>query len=224
MADAEARLAAVQDKLRSARERLDGLESAPDEYAAALVQKERHLTGTQDPRRAPLLDLADERGRLSGEVAEIGQALQAAAAAEDALGLVAEKLGSALGWNTYDTFFGGGLLADMAEHARLDEAARAAAEADQLMAVLRTELADVKRAESAAGPLAISSATKFVDMWLGNIFTDLFVRDRIKQAQGNVAQSLRVVADVQAQLTERAARARDRLTAIEAERRDLLTS
>ena len=223
MADAEARLAAIRGEHQAAQERLDGLASAPDTYAAMLTEQERHLTESGDRRRAALLSLADERGRLDAEIAEMHLALQGAAAAQQALLQVQDKLGSAMGWNTYDTFFGGGLLADIAEHSRLDEAARAAAEADRRMAALRTELVDLEQTASASQPLAISAATKFVDMWLGNIFTDLAVRDRIRQAQENVARSLRLVSDVQQQLTARSAQAQARLTCIETQRRDLLT-
>ena len=115
------------------------------------------------------------------------------------------------------------MFADMAQHSRLDEAAQAAAEADRRMAALRTELTDLEKTASVSEPITISAATKFVDLWLSNIFTDLAVRDRIKQGQENVAKSLRLVSDVQEQLTTRSARAQARLTAIGVQRRDLLT-
>lgn len=75
-----------------------------------LAEKERHITESGDPRRAALLSLADERGRLNAELAEMNQAMQAAASARQALSVVEDRLGSASGWNTYDTFFGGGML------------------------------------------------------------------------------------------------------------------
>lgn len=223
VADAQARLDALRAELQSVSGELQRLASAPDDYAAALAEKERHLAESDDPRRARLLNLAQERGRLTAEVAEIDRALRDAGSAELALSQVAQILASAKSWNTYDTFFGGGLMADIAEHNRLDEAARAAAEADRRMSVLRTELADIEAAASPSGPLAISSTTKFVDMWFGNIFTDLAIRSRIAQAQANVTSGIRLVDRVRAQLANRASQARARMSAIEAERRSLLT-
>jgi hypothetical protein len=223
VADAQARLEAVQQQLEAGRRREAELNSAPDSYAAVLAEKERHLTGSGDPRRAALLSMADERGRLNGELAEMDKALQDAGAARQALLQVQDSLGSARGWNTYDTFFGGGLIADVAEHSRLDQAAQEAAEADRRMAVLRTELADLDHTAQTSPLIAISSATKFVDMWFGNIFTDLAIRDRITQGQQNVTQSLQVVSDVEQRLAARIAQAQARLAQIEAERRDLLT-
>jgi hypothetical protein len=223
LADVQARLTAVQAEHRAARERLDRLASAPGAYAAILTEKERHLTESGDPRRATLLSLASEWGLLSAEVGEMSAAMRDAEAAQQVLAQVRDTLGSAKNWNTYDAFFGGGMLADIAEHNRLDEAARLAAEADRRVAALRTELADIERAEPVSGPLDISAATRFVDLWFGNIFTDLAVRDRITQAQENVAQSLRLVDQVREQLTTRSAQARARLAAIETQRRELLT-
>lgn len=221
--EAEARLAAVEREHDAARRRLDHLAAAQGTYAAALEEKEQHLAESGDPRGRSLLQLADERGRLIGEINELSEALAAAGAAEQALTQVQERLGSASSWSTYDTFFGGGAISSAVKHSRLDEAADAAAEADQRLAVLRTELADVDDLTLTAPQLAVGGGTRFVDVWFDNIFTDLAVRDRIRQAQQNVARSMQLVSDVQARLTTRAARVRARLSAIEAERQDLLT-
>jgi hypothetical protein len=223
VADAEERLDAVSAALDAAHAHLDELGSASDTYTALLAEQERHIAESADPRRGKVLNLADERGRLTAEVDEIKKAQQAAGAARQALSVVEGSLGSASGWNTYDTFFGGGLMADVMEHSRLDEAARAASEADRRMAVLRTELTDVTETAQLSTNLAISSATKFVDLWFGNIFTDLAIRDRIKQGQQNVARSLQVVSTVEERLNALSAQVQARLAEIESERRDLLT-
>lgn len=223
VADAQERLDAVLQQLRVAQARCDQLASAPQSYEAMLTEKEQHITESGDPHRAALLGLAAERGRLNGELAEMDKALHDATAARQALLQVRDTLGSARGWNTYDAFFGGGLIADAVEHSRLDHAAREAADADQRMAVLRTELAELDQTAQTSPLIAISSATKFVDMWFGNIFTDLAVRDRITQGQQNVEHSLQVVSGVQQRLAARIAQAQARLAQIEAERRDLLT-
>lgn len=222
-ADAQARLEAVRSELQAAQSRLDQLASAPQAYAAMLAEKERHLTESGDPRRGTLLGLADERGRLNAELAEMNQAMQAADAARQALSVVEDKLGSASGWNTYDTFFGGGMLATAMEHSRLDDAAAAAAEADRRMAVLRTDLTELDQVAETSPMITLSSATRFVDLWFNNIFTDLAVRDRIQQGQQNVAQSLQMVGTIEGRLKTQSAEVQSRLSQIEAQRRDLLT-
>jgi chromosome segregation ATPase len=223
VADAQARLDAVHTECQAAQDRLDQLASAPDAYAALLAEKERHLTESGDPRRVTLLNLADERGRLNAELAEMNQAMQAADTARQALSVVEDKLGSASGWNTYDTFFGGGMLATAMEHSRLDDAAAAAAEADRRMAVLRTDLTDLDQVAETSPMITLSSGTKFVDLWFNNIFTDLAVRDRIQQGQQNIAQSLQMVSAIEGRLKAQSAEVQSRLSQIEAQRRDLLT-
>ncbi|GIJ24786.1 hypothetical protein [Micromonospora lutea] len=221
--EAEGRLEALRREDAATQARLRQLAAAPSAYAAVLDDKERHLDGSDDPRRAPLLALADERGRLNGELHEVTEAMQAARTASHALSQVRDKLGSASGWSTYDTFFGGGAISSAIKHSRLDEAAHAAARADRCLVVLRTELTDVPGMALTAPQLAVNGLTRFVDVWFDNIFTDLAVRDRIKQAEQNIAQSMRLVRDVQARLEQRAAQVRARLAMIDIERRNLLT-
>lgn len=223
LADALARLDAVRTEHEAAQEQLDHLASAPDAYVALLSEMERHLTESGDPRRAALLSLADERGRLNAELGEMAKAAQAADAARQALLQTEDKLGSASSWNAYDTFFGGGMIATVMEHSRLDDAAAAAGEADRRMAVLRTDLTELDQVERTSPLITLSSATKFVDMWFDNIFTDLAVRDRIKQAQQKVTQSLQLVSAVEERLKAQSADVQSRLDKIEAQRRDLLT-
>lgn len=223
VAEAQARLDALRREHDAARARLDQLATAPASYAAALDAKERQLGSSGDQRGRRLLELADERGRLTSELREIDEANRAAAAASAALAELEGKLDSASGWSTYDTFFGGGVIGSAIKHSRLDEAAAAAGHADRCLAMLRTELADVGGVTLTAPQLAVDGTTRFVDVWFDNFFTDLTVRDRINRARQNVDRSVSLVDGVRARLRERAAQARDRLARIARERQDLLT-
>lgn len=221
--EAEVRLTALREEQERASARLRELADAPARYTAVLAEKERWLHDRGDPRARQLLALADEHGRLTGELREIDEADRAAGAALAALGRVRDRLGRASDWSTYDTFFGGGVISSAMKHDRLDEAARAATEADRCLAALRTELADVGT-DLTAPRLQLDGFTRFVDIWFDNIFTDLAVRDRIKRAQQEVARLEEQVHGVRERLRERAGRARHRQTELERRRRDLLTS
>jgi hypothetical protein len=190
LAEAEERRSALRRSLMDAKIRLSRVATARTTYAALLAEKERHLSESGDPRGARLLELAAERGRLTGEVRELDEALRAAESARAALSRVGDMLRNASAWSTYDTFLGGGVISSAIKHSRLDEAARAAAYADQRLAVLRTELADVPGTGTTGPQLAVDGLTRFADVWLDNIFTDLAVRSRIKRAQDNVAPIL----------------------------------
>jgi chromosome segregation ATPase len=224
VAEAESRLDAVRGELAAVEDRLAALESAPRVYTAVLGEKERYLTGSGDRRGEALLALADERGRLTAELNETDEAIRAADAATAALSEVQDVLRSASGWSTYDTWFGGGLIASSIKHDRMDEAAQAAALADQRLAVLRLELADIAGPGlSTAAQLALGGGTRFADVWLDNFFTDLAVADRIRQAQQQVADLAQTVQRLRGRLTARAGQVQARLTVIESERRGLLT-
>jgi DNA repair exonuclease SbcCD ATPase subunit len=173
------------------------------------------------PRRSELSDLADERSRLSRELAAMRKALQLADAAQQALSDLRGKVGNASRWSAYDTFFGGGKIATAILHRRLDESADLAAEADYRLSLLQTELAGLHGITQTFPLLAISERTKLVDMWFDNIFTDMAIRDRVQQARQNVDRSLQAVQEVQEQLTSQLAQAQAKLTSIEAKLRDL---
>lgn len=222
VAEAESRLEAVRGELAAAGDRLAALESAPRAYAAALDEKELYLSRSGDRRGAALMTLADEQGRLSAELKETGEAIGAADAATAALADVQDVLRSASGWSTYDTWFGGGMIASSVKHDRMDEAAQAAAVADQRLAVLRTELADVGDPGLTAPQLAIGGGTRFADVWFDNFFTDMAVADRIRRAQQQVADSVDVIGRLRDRLSARNSQARARLDALEAERLRLL--
>lgn len=224
VAQAQARIGEVRREHQAALARLDELASAPDAYAAVLDEKERYLTTSGDSRGGSLLQLAAERGRLTADLKETGEAILAAGAALDALSQVQDRLGSASSWSTYDTWFGGGMIASSIKHDRMDDAAQAAAAADQRLAVLRTELADVGDPGLTAPQLAVSGGTRFADVWFDNFFTDLAVSDRIRQAQRQVVEAVQAVDRLQAGLTSRAANTNARLSAIEIERQRLLAA
>jgi hypothetical protein len=221
VAGAEKELQAVQAELDTAGHQARNLAGAPGRYAEALAAKERHLSAAKDPRAPELLQLAEERGRLTGELTEITEAGQTAQAAQTALGAVQDKLGSASSWSTYDTYFGGGMIASAVKHSRLDEAAGLAAAADRQLATLRTELTTVGQL---APQLSVGSGTRFVDIWFNNIFTDLAFQDHIRQAQQNAAAAVETVSSVERQLSARREQVQDRL-AVNAQRRgELLAS
>ena len=223
LAEARARLATIERAQAAAQARLAELADAPNRYEAMLDAKETYLHQSSDPRSAQLLALADERGRLTAQLREIGEAIAAAHQAGLALGEVQAKLGSAANWSAYDTFLGGGIIGSAIKHNRLDEAAKASAYADACLLVLRTELADVAELGVTAERLSTDGLIRFVDIWFDNIFTDMIVRDRIRRTRESVDRAGHLVNEVARRLAEREIRDRDRLAAIDIERRELLT-
>ncbi|MDI1462718.1 hypothetical protein QEZ54_17220 [Catellatospora sp. KI3] len=224
VAEAKERLRVLADELAVARARLATLRTAEFDYTAVLAEKEQHLADSGDPRAGRLLELAERRGSLTAELKELREAAAAAARAAESLDRVAVLLGKADDWSGYDTWLGGGAFSSAMKHDRMDEAASAATVADHHIAKLRTELADVRDVNLTLPELELEGFTRFADVWFDNIFTDLAVRDRIKQALRNVGHSVERVAGLRRTLDRHLADTTAALEGAERERRAVLAS
>ena len=223
IAQAQQRLDAARAELASLQGRLAQLSGAPQAYADALAAKEQYLTHSADPRGARLLALADERGRLVAELAELRRASDDADAAIQALADVQDRLGTAANWSTFDTYFDHGMIANAIKHDRIDQAAQVADEADRRLAALRTDLAELGGYQPTAPRLEISGGFKFADIFFNNFFTDLAVGRQIRDAQDNADRSAQQVQALQGRLKHQIGTVTDRLNAMDAERQQLLT-
>jgi hypothetical protein len=135
---------------------------------------------------------------------------------------VRDRLGAAANWSTFDTYFDHGMVANGIKHDRIDQAAQAARAADQRLAALRADLAELGGYEPTAPRLEVSAGFKFADIFFNSIFTDLAVGRRIRDAQDSADQSARQVRALQDRLKDQAGAIAQRLEAMEAERRQLL--
>jgi hypothetical protein len=223
VAQAQQRLDAVQAELSSLEERQAQLAGAPQAYADALAAKEQYLTGSADPRGARLLALAQERGRLTAELGELYRASDDAGTAGQALAGVQDRLGTAASWSTFDTYLDHGMVANAIKHDRIDQAAQAARTADERLAVLRTDLAELGGYEPTAPRLEISAGFRFADVFFNNIFTDLAVGRQIRDAQENAERCAQQVRALQDQLRGQIDAVTCRLDAMNDERQQLLT-
>ena len=223
VAQAQQRLDAARAELGSLEDRQAQLAGAPQAYANALAAKEQYLTDSADPRGARLLALAEERGQLTAELGELRRASGTAGAAAQALAEVQDRLGTAASWPTFDTYVDHGVVANAIEHDRIDQAAQAARTADQRLAALRADLAELGGYLPTAPKLEISAGFRFADIFLNNALTDLTVGRQIREAQDNVGRSVLQVRALRDRLRDQIGTVTGRLDAMDAERRQLLT-
>lgn len=215
--------AAAQQVVDETRARLAALEGRidalgdPDDLIArqATATRARADELRAHPDSAALLDdIAARQGALTAETAELQEAQAAAVRADAALANAQRCLADASGWATYDTFFGGGMIADLAKHGKMDEAAALLRTADSALTALAAELADV--GIEAIGDLRVDALSRTFDIWFDNIFSDWSVRERIVSAGDRVRQLSDALAQLSASLSARAldlARADERLRA-----------
>lgn len=161
------------------------------------------------------------RGQAEAERHQLREAADAGREATSALDRLDDELGSASGWSTYDTFFGGGTIPSSIKHDHMDRAADISRSADAVIAVFVRELGDVGVA-AVAETLEMSEGTRFMDVWFDNIFTDLSVRERLSQARQTVSRVRRKVADKLDLCSERLEAATARMSELEDERLALL--
>ena len=224
VADAEARAAVEQREVASLEARIGEYGDLDARRTELLAEREREVrdSPTAEATATRLTELAARVGELQARTVQLDEAEAAAAAAHAALEEAARHLGSAGSWATYDTFFGGGFIADMVKHDKLDRAGALMRQADAALAHLASELADVGVA--AVGGIDISELTRTFDVWFDNIFSDWAVRDRIAQADERVHGLLRAVGDVARDLAQRRSATASDLAVAAEEREQLLTT
>ncbi len=205
-------------RLRAARAALGDVEAR---YAAALAAHERAVrsAGT-GAAAAELGQIAQGIGVATAEQREIDEAVTALRAASAALEEAFGRLQSAGGWSTYDTFFGGGMVADLMKHSRLDDSAKAFARVNRALERLRIELADI--GVTGVQGVEISDTLAVFDVLFDNVFSDWMVRDRIARAREE-ATRLRVrLSELERTLAERRLAVAEHLVALARRREELL--
>jgi len=86
---------------------------------------------------------------------------------------------SARGWSTYDTFFRGGLIADIAKYSKIDEANDAVSRISSSSNIMNKELRDVDLAFH-ENMDTIGQGERIFDIAFDNIFSDWNVRSKIQ--------------------------------------------
>lgn len=201
---AEDREAAAVRALRAVDDRLAALGDVEAEWNEVIDARERWILATSQPPETALqphdgevgtvsdpervIQLVERRGEIEAEMREVNEALSAAHIAAGRLALASSVLGSAQSWSTYDTWFGGGMIASMFKHDKLDDAAEVLRDAEVSLTTLRRELADL--ATGGVATLTFDRWDHAFDTFFDNIFTDISVDRRIKAAAEQV-QDLR---------------------------------
>ena len=123
-------------------------------------------------------ELEAEQERLLRRLAETEEAAAAARRAMSTAGKAMDHLKSAGDWATFDVWTRGGIISHIAKYQHIDEAEENSNRLNSQMEDLRKELEDISL-PGVTGIAGIDSATRTIDFWFDNIFTDMNVRDRI---------------------------------------------
>ena len=171
--------------------------------------------------QAVYLDMQAAIDRQQAQLTEIGQAEVVAERAENTARAMLAELDSAENWSTYDVWFKGGIISHAAKYDHLDQVSDLSGRLNTQLSDLRRELADVDRIGQVEMN-AYSSGTRAMDYFFDNIFTDLSVRERVREDLDSVRQIMGRINRVRTQLNQQQAAVKTEISALTARQQQFL--
>lgn len=130
---------------------------------------------------------------MENDKKEIREAIVAGERALNSLYEAQDKLNSARGWGMFD-LFGGGLLADMVKHGKMNDASRCMEDAKCHLKAFQKELKDVNLSLDLR--MEISSFLSFADFFFDGLVADYLVQSKIMAAKEQVEDAIVMVTNV----------------------------
>ncbi|KOS62563.1 hypothetical protein FJQ98_17890 [Lysinibacillus agricola] len=162
------------------------------ELKGALSQlnaKKKGYLQIHEPEQAKRLEqLAHEEMLTKQLITEIKEAVDAGEAALTKLGQAAESLHSANGYSTWDTFFGGGLIATSLKHDALDKTENYLHNAQITLQRFHNELLDVHDISTKSLQVETDGFVKFADYFFDDVFSAWSVHSKISTAREQVSR------------------------------------
>lgn len=121
------------------------------------------------------------------QLRERAEAIHAANVALRHLERSAELLDSARDWGSFDMFIGG-MVASMIKHKRIDDAEDEFNAARAAVRRFARELSDVEGVDPIR--LDVNGLVSGIDIFLDNVFVDIYVQVKIDKAQRRVAEAI----------------------------------
>lgn len=182
-------------KRKKSARRMKKLKKADGRLDEALSAKQDRIYRDDDKAAADLDDFADDIREREDDIEDVDATIDIGEAAHELLGLVFDRLHSALKYGTADVFFGGivGGLVTGAKHRKLDEAAYILEEAQHAIALFQSRLSSIDLRVDIQTQL--SDFEYFAD-YLGGFIADIAIQSKIKKAHSRVKESREDVSEV----------------------------
>ena len=120
-------------------------------------------------------------------IIEIREAIAAGERALSSLYVAQDKLNSARGWGIFD-MLGGGFIADLIKHSKMEEASKSMEEAKYSLQRFRKELSDVNGNFNLQ--LNIGDFLSFADFFFDGFVADYLVQSKISDARRQVEDAI----------------------------------
>ena len=176
----------LRKELRETENKIIELKEQERVYEAEIKKREEMLLSKMDTEASEqYMKLEEERDFIQKQLTEMDEAIRAANRAKSTAGNVMKHLNSAEGWATYDVWAKGGIISHMAKYNHIDQAEADFNRLSSQLKELRKELSDINM-NYVPGLTNIDSTTRAVDFWFDNIFTDLSVRNMLRENISNI--------------------------------------
>ncbi|MCB2289336.1 hypothetical protein LGK97_06100 [Clostridium sp. CS001] len=165
------------------------------DYEILLKKIEEVIINIDMEKASKLSELSDTQADLNHNIKEVKEAINSGNNVLDALNGMISSLKSAEGWGTWD-MLGGGAIATMVKHSKIDEAKDAASEVQSCLNSFNRELADVSQISSVNLGIDISSFETFADYFFDGLISDWMVQSKIKNSLSNTIEKKRSVENI----------------------------
>jgi hypothetical protein len=177
---AQAALQALQKEVADVTGQLGRVADADDRLARLMSNKETWIREHDSAESRQLEQLSQQIGSSGARLAETEEARHAGLAAKQALAGAEDRLSSARNWGTYD-MLGGGMIATMVKHGRIDEAEDHIHDAQHHLRRFAEELKDLNWQIDNAAP-QIGGFLGFSDYFFDGLIADWMVQGRINDS------------------------------------------
>jgi len=152
------------------------------------IKKKSYLQLHEPEFAQKIEQLANEELITKQLLSEIKEAEDAGDTALTKLGQAAASLHSASGYSTWDTFFGGGLIATHLKHEALDKTESYLHNAQIALQRFHNELLDVQDMSTNALQVETDGFVKFADYFFDDVFSAWSVHSKISTAREQVSR------------------------------------
>ena len=179
-------LEAIRQDIEATEEDLADLADCEKKYTEALEAKRHAIEAAPTPEAETLLKKEEDLAYLTGQERELQEAIAAGTEALRTTADIVQLIESAKDWAAFD-LLGGGFLADIAKHDKLDEAQQQVSRLQIQLQRFNKELSDVTFRANLQ--VRIDSMLRFADFFFDGLLADAAVLDKIRQSLAQVEQT-----------------------------------
>lgn len=195
------------------------------EHIKSLEMKIQIYYMANDPQMADRLNDVTEQELLANQlIIEIDEALEAGRKAQQKLTEAASTLHTASGYSTWDTFFGGGVIATALKHQELDKTNSHIHDAQQALQRFQNELLDIQQMRHGTLQIEADGFVKFADFFFDDLFSAWSIHSKIATSTNQIRRVSDDVANTLNELKKKRALAEEKKKQLVDEKSQLISN